>query len=90
MVSGWCNACVYAFRMIPTMNSHFPVHHSAAFCSNDKGCVFCAIRIWSLLKIHCSQGLKGTAFYGMTQGTLISMIGGYRLTLLQQVGCVTK
>jgi len=26
----------------------------------------------------------------MAHGTLISMIGGYRLTLLQQVVCVTK
>jgi hypothetical protein len=90
MVSGWCNACVYAFRMIPTMNSRFPVHHSAAFCSNGEGCFLCAISIGSLLWIYFSQRLKGTTFYGMAHGTLISVIGGYRLTLLQQVGCVTR
>ena len=35
-----------------------------------KSCVFCAVRIGSLLSIHCSQELKGTAFYGMAHGTL--------------------
>jgi len=75
MVSGWCNACVCAFRMIPTKNTHFPVHYSAVFFYGE-GCVFYAIRIGSLLSIHCGQELKGTAFYGMAHGTLISVIGG--------------